>query len=160
MSVKIDIEPKSDRELVICRLIDAAPEKVYRAWTEPELMKQWFAPKPWSISRVESDLRPGGASLLVMKSPEGQEFPSRGVYLEIIPNKKIVFTDAFTSAWEPSAEPFMTAIVTFEEEGGKTKYTARALHWSVATRERHEQMGFHQGWAQCADQLEELAKKI
>jgi uncharacterized protein YndB with AHSA1/START domain len=54
----------------------------------------------------------------------------------------------------------MTAIVTFEDEGGKTRYTARALHWTAADRERHEKMGFHEGWGQCADQLAEVARKL
>ncbi len=160
MSTIIDVKPNSSRELVLCRLLNAPREKVYQAWTTPELMKQWFAPKPWTTSRVEVDLRPGGSTLVVMKSPEGQEFPNPGIYLEVIPGKKLVFTDAYTKAWEPSAKPFMTATLTFEDEGGKTKYTARVLHWNEADRETHEKMGFHQGWGQCADQLEALAAKL
>jgi uncharacterized protein YndB with AHSA1/START domain len=102
------------------------------------------------------DVRPGGACLMVMRSPDGDEFPNRGVYLEVVANERIVFTDAFTSAWEPSQKPFMTVIVTFEDEAGKTRYTARVRHWTVADREAHEKMGFHQGWGQCADQLAAL----
>lgn len=150
----------ADRELVLTRLIDASPEKLFRCWTDPELMKQWFCPKPWSIAKVETDLRPGGSSLVVMRSPEGEEFPNPGIYLEVVPNRKIVFTDAYTSAWVPSEKPFMTAIVTFEEEDGKTRYTAIARHWTVADREAHEKMGFHEGWGTCADQLAELAKTL
>lgn len=75
MSTKIDVQPSSSRELVLCRLLNAPREKVYLAWTNPELIMQWFAPKPWSVSRVENDVRPGGSSLIVMKSPEGEEFP-------------------------------------------------------------------------------------
>jgi len=149
----------ADRELVLTRIIDAPPEKVYRAWTDPEQLKQWFVPKPWTISKVESDVRPGGSSLIVMRSPEGQEFPNPGVYLEVIPNQKLVFTDAYTSAWQPSEKPFFTGIITFENQGGKTKYTARALHWTVADRETHEKMGFHEGWGKCADQLAELVSR-
>jgi uncharacterized protein YndB with AHSA1/START domain len=96
-----------------------------------------------------------------MKSPEGAEFPNPGVYLEVVPNEKLVLTDAYTKAWEPSDKPFMTVILTFEDAGpGKTKYTARARHWSVADREAHEKMGFHQGWGLCTEQLEALASKI
>lgn len=161
MSTVVEVKPSSDRELVLCRIMNASPEKLYRGWTDPELMKEWFCPKPWSIARVETDLRPGGSSLVVMRSPEGQEFPNPGIYLEIVPNKKIVFTDAFTKAWEPSQKPFMVATVTFEDLGnGKTKYTARAQHWSVEDRETHEKMGFHQGWGICADQLESLVQKL
>jgi uncharacterized protein YndB with AHSA1/START domain len=152
--------PASDRELVLTRLIDAPREKLFRAWTEPELMKQWFTPRPWTTPVIEVDLRPGGSNLIVMRGPDGTEFPNRGVYLEIVKNERLVFTDAYTRAWEPSEKPFFTGIITFEDEGGKTRYTARALHWTVADREAHEKMGFHEGWGLCADQLAELAAKI
>jgi uncharacterized protein YndB with AHSA1/START domain len=150
----------SDRELVLTRIINAPCEKVFRAWTDPELLKQWFAPAPWTTPVVETDVRPGGASLIVMRDPDGHEFPNRGVYLDVVANERLVFTDAYTKAWEPSDKPFMTVILTFENMDGKTKYTARVRHWTVADRDRHEQMGFHQGWGICADQLEALAQKI
>ena len=135
------------RDLILTALIDAPRHKVYRCWTEPELVKQWFAPAAFTTPAVEMDVRPGGASLIVMRSPEGQDMPNPGVILEAVPNENLVFTDAFTKAWEPSEKPFMTAILTFEDAGdGRTKYTARARHWSVADREAHEKMGFHQGW--------------
>lgn len=147
----------NSRELVLTRDVDVPREKLWRGWTDVELMKQWFVPKPWTIASAEIDLRPGGSSRIVMRSPEGQEFPNVGVYLEVVPNERLVFTDAFTRAWEPSEHPFMTAIVTFEDLGnGRTRYTARARHWTVADREKHEAMGFHAGWGKCLDQLVEL----
>jgi uncharacterized protein YndB with AHSA1/START domain len=149
----------SDRELVITRVIDAPREKVFRAWTEPELLKQWFAPRPWTTPVAELDVRPGGSSLIVMRSPEGNEYPGRGVYLEVVKNERLVFTDAYTKAWEPSEKPFMTVTVTLEDLGDKTKYTACVWHWTVADRETHEKMGFHTGWALCADQLAAVATK-
>jgi len=149
----------SDRELVISRIIDAPRERVFKAWTDPELLKQWFAPLPYTTPVAELDVRPGGANLIIMRDPAGNEFPNRGVYLEVVKNERLVVTDAYTKAWEPSEKPFMTVIVTFENEGGKTKYTARVLHWTVADREAHEEMGFHQGWGQCADQLAALVTK-
>ena len=161
MTTRLDIAPASDRELVLARIIDAPRENVYRCWTEPQLITQWFAPKPWTTPRAEMDVRPGGSSLIVMRGPDGDEFPNPGVILEVEPGRRLVFTDAYTSAWEPSAKPFMTLALTFDEEGeGKTRYIARAKHWSVADREQHEKMGFHEGWGICADQLEELAKGL
>ena len=150
----------TDRELVLTRLIDAPREKLYRCWTEPALMKQWFAPKPYETPVVEVDVRPGGANLIVMRGPDGQDMPNRGIYLEVVPNERLVFTDAFTEAWQTSAKPFMTVILTFEPQGAKTLYTARVRHWTVEDREAHEKMGFHQGWGICTDQLAALAATL
>lgn len=150
----------ASRDLVLTRLIDAPRDKVWRCWTEPELMMQWFAPKPWTTAAAALDVRAGGVTAITMRSPEGEEFPSSGVYLEVVPNERLVFTDAFTDAWTPSDKPFFTCVLTFDEEDGKTRYTARARHWREEDREAHEKMGFHEGWGQCADQLEELAKTL
>ncbi|MES2361243.1 MAG: SRPBCC family protein [Pseudomonadota bacterium] len=156
MSNPTSAAPASDRELLLTRLIDAPREKVFQAWTDPKLLVQWFTPKPWQTVRAEVDVRPGGASLIVMRGPDGTEFPNRGVYLEVVPNQRLVFTDAFTEAWKPSEKPFMTGVLTFEDEGGKTRYTARVLHWTVADREAHEKMGFYEGWGKATEQLAEL----
>lgn len=149
-----------ERELVLTRLIDAPRENVYRCWTESELLKKWFTPDPWTTPFAELDVRPGGSNYIVMADPDGNEFPNRGVYLEVVENERLVITDAFVKAWEPSEKPFMTVILTFEDEDGKTRYTARARHWNVADRQQHEQMGFHEGWGKCAEQLEKLAKEL
>lgn len=147
-------------ELTLTRLIDAPREKLFRCWTDPDLIPLWFCPPPWGVSKAEVDLRAGGSSLIVMRGPEGQEMPNRGVYLEVVPNEKLVATDAFTSAWEPSEKPFMTMILTFEEEDGKTRYTATVRHWTAEDKAQHEAMGFHVGWGIATDQLEALAKRI
>jgi uncharacterized protein YndB with AHSA1/START domain len=152
--------PASDRELVLTRIIAAPREKIFRAWTEPQLLKQWFAPLPYTTPVAELDVRPGGANLIVMRGPDGNDMPNRGVYLEVVKNERLVFTDAYTKAWQPSAKPFMTVILTFEDEAGKTKYTARVAHWTVADREVHEKMGFHRGWGQCTDQLAAMVAKL
>jgi uncharacterized protein YndB with AHSA1/START domain len=106
--------------------------------------------------RAETDVRPGGASLIVMKGPDGTEMPNRGVYLEVVENRRLVFTDAYTEAWKPSDKPFMTGILTFEPEAGGTRYTARVLHWNAADCEAHAKMGFHEGWGKATEQLAEL----
>ncbi len=153
-------ELTDDRTLTLTRLIDASPERVFRAWTEPELLKQWFAPLPYTTPIAELDLRPGGSNLIIMRDPDGKDMPMRGVYLEVVKNERLVFTDAYTEAWRPSEKPFMTVVLTFGNEGGKTRYTAKVLHWSIADREKHEQMGFHQGWGICTDQLAAVAAKL
>ncbi len=159
MTTTADARPPTDRELVLTRLIDAPREELFRAWTDPDLLKQWFAPLPFTTPFAELDVRPGGASLIVMRSPEGEEFPNRGVYLEVVKDERLVMTDAYTIAWEPSDKPFMTLILSFEDEAGGTRYTARVRHWTAADREMHEQMGFHRGWGQCADQLAALVAR-
>jgi len=149
-----------DRDLVITRLIDAPRQKLYRAWTDATLLKQWFAPLPYITPVAELDVRPGGAAFIVMRGPDGKDLPNHGVYLDVVPNQRLVSTDAYVKAWEPSEKPFMTLILTFEDEGGKTRYTARVRHWTVADREAHEKMGFHQGWGICTDQLTALVARI
>jgi uncharacterized protein YndB with AHSA1/START domain len=148
-------------ELVLTRLLDTAPEKLFRCWTDPALLKQWFAPKPYTTPQAEMDVRPGGASNIAMRSPDGHDIPCPGQYLEIVPDRKIVFTDAFTGDWSPKdGAPFMVATIEFAPEGSKTRYTATVRHWSEADKKKHEEMGFHQGWGICADQLEALAKTL
>ena len=146
------------RDLILKRIINARPEKVFKAWTEPALIKQWFAPLPWTTAKVELDVRAGGASLIVMRSPDGKEYPNHGVYLEVVKNERLVFTDAFITAWELSEKPFMLVELMFEAQGEHTNYTARVHHWLIADREAHEKMGFHQGWATCAEQLAALVE--
>ena len=149
-----------DRELRLTRLIDAPRAAVWKAWTDPELLKQWFAPLPYTTPVAELDLRAGGSNLIVMQGPDGTQMPNRGTYLEVTPNERLVFTDAYTGDWAPrEGKPFMTVVLTFEEEDGQTGYTARVLHWTAEDRETHEKMGFHGGWAICTEQLAALAER-
>lgn len=151
----------NERDLVLTRDIAATPSQLYRCWTEPELIRQWFCPPPWSVSRAETDVRPGGSSLIVMNGPNGEVHPNPGVYLEVVPGKRLVVTDAYTAAWEPSAKPFITIVLTFDDIGeGRTRYTALVRHWTVEDRKAHEEMGFHQGWGICTDQLGALAATV
>ncbi|MCF8151545.1 MAG: SRPBCC family protein [Burkholderiaceae bacterium] len=155
-----DVADTDLRELSLTRLIDAPRENLFRCWTEPALIVQWFTPPPWKTIHAELDVRPGGSSCIVMQGPDGTEIPNRGVYLELVRNERLVFTDAFTSAWVPAAKPFFTAILNFADEAGKTRYTVQARHWTTADREAHEAMGFHQGWGIATDQLAELAARL
>jgi uncharacterized protein YndB with AHSA1/START domain len=154
----LDHDPELD--LVLERVVDVPPETVWRAWTRPEHVKVWFAPRPWAVSECSIDLRPGGAFRTVIRSPEGEEFPSVGCYLEVVENRKLVFTDALQPGYRPSDNPFFTAVVTLAPEGDGTRYVARAIHRDREGRERHEAMGFHQGWATALDQLVALARTL
>lgn len=151
----------SERDLVLVRDIAASPAALFRCWTDAALIPQWFCPPPWGVSEARSDPRPGGEFFVLMRGPEGQEMPNPGVYLEVVPGRRIVSTDAYLRAWEPAPKPFMTLILTFDDLGdGRTRYTAVARHWTAEDRETHLKMGFHEGWAIATDQLAALAATL
>lgn len=148
-------------ELVLNRLLDAPPEKLFRLWTDGSTYSEWFCPKPWTVSKAEMDVRPGGKSCVTMQGPNGEVVENPGQWLEVIPNRKLVFSDAFVGDWiAKDGAPFMVATITFEPEGDKTRYIAVCSHWSEADKLQHEKMGFLQGWGVVADQLEALTRKI
>lgn len=160
MSTKVTGPKKrpDSRELVITRIIAAPRERLFKAWTTQ--LSQWWGPHGMTTPVVEMDLRPGGHFRTVMRAPDGTEYPTRGAFLEVVKNERIVFTDAFDPGWRPHPDIFFTAITTFEAlPGGRTRYTARALHWTVANRVKHEKMGFHQGWGESLDRLAALVSE-
>ena len=123
-------------ELIVTRVLDAPPDVVWKAWTDPERFMLWWGPEGFISPACRIDLRVGGKYLACMRSPEGRDYWSTGVYREIVPEEKIVYTDNFADAegnvvpasyygmegdW-PS-ESLVT--VTFEEDGGKTVMTLR-----------------------------------
>lgn len=157
----IQNKTKPEHVLTLDRVIDALVEKVWRCWTEPKLLEQWFCPKPWHVTDVRIDLKPGGEFSSIMNGPEGEKSDNIGVFLEVEPWKRLVTTDAFRPGWIPSGRAFMAAEMLFEDTGdGKTRYIARAMHWDEAARKEHERMGFYEGWGMAADQLEVLAKTL
>ncbi len=161
MATPVEIAPENELELVIARRIAAPAEKLFRCWTDASLMPEWFCPKPWTVEVTKLDVRPGGASEMIMKGPNGEAFPNNGVYLEVTPNRKLVFTDAYTEGWKPAEKPMFTGVITFEDAGnGETLYVARARHWTRESAEEHAKMGFHEGWGIVAEQMEALAQRL
>ena len=143
------------------RIIDAPVDKVWRCWSEPALLERWFCPKPWYVTDVRIDLKPGGEFSSVMNGPDGEKFDNLGVLLEIEPGRRLVTTDAFRPGWIPNGRPFMVAEMTIEDAGhGKTRYAVRAMHWTAEAKQEHEDMGFQEGWGAAADQLEVLARTL
>src|SRR5260370_20517285 len=102
MTTEAKAAPTLDRELVLSRIINAPRERVFKAWTDPELLKQWFAPLPYTTPVAALDVRPGAPNLIVMPDPDRKQFPNRGVYLGVIENEPLVFTSAYTKNWEQS----------------------------------------------------------
>jgi uncharacterized protein YndB with AHSA1/START domain len=153
-------KPDPRLDLVLERVVDVPEELVWEAWTKPEHLKKWFSPAPWRTTECEIDLRPGGIFRTVMRGPAGEESDSVGCYLEIVPNKRLVWTDALLPGWRPaeSARFSFTAIIALEALGQKTRYIATAMHRDEAGRKEHEEMGFHEGWGAALDQLVAHAK--
>lgn len=155
-------DPRTD--LVLERVVDVPPELVWKAWTQPEHVKQWFTPRPWTTPECEIDLRPGGMFRTLMRSPEGEEFPTIGCYLEIVPPKRLVWTMALGPGYRPMNSrpdvPLFTAVITLEPHGQGTKYTAVAMHLDEKGRRQHDEMGFYEGWGTAVDQLVEVARRL
>jgi uncharacterized protein YndB with AHSA1/START domain len=150
------------RTLSITRHFKAPRASVWRCWSEPELLKQWYCPKPWYVSVAEIDLRPGGSSYVVMNGPNGEENKLPGQYLEVVDGERLTFTDAFIGDWIPGPNtPFMTGYVILSDaEDGGTNMEWGARHWTNETVEQHKAMGFEAGWNAAADQLDVLAASL
>lgn len=156
-------------DLVLKRELAVPVNLVWRGLTEPGLLKQWFVPKPWSIADCRVDLRPGGEFYTVMQDPEGKEFPNTGCFLEIIKEKRLVWTSVLHGNYRPAPSPAagdkecahiaMTAIIELEALPSGTRYTAHAMHNAPEQKKAHEDMGFHEGWGTTITQLEELMKQ-
>jgi uncharacterized protein YndB with AHSA1/START domain len=164
-------QPNPELDLMFDRVVDVPREKIWQAWTTPELLLPWFCPLPWRTVACEIDLRPGGLFHTVMQSPEGQTFPNDGCFLEIIPNEKLVWTNALEPGFRPAKQPeaspghecaefLMTATISLEQHANGTKYTALVQHANKEARVKHEKMGFQEGWRTALDQLVAMMKKM
>lgn len=142
-------------ELSVTCHIAAPPERVWRAMRDE--LPEWWCPRPWRTEIVEQDRRPGGASRLIMKGPNGEENRVEGIYLRWDEGTRFAITDAIDENLMPGG-PFMIGIFEIAPEDGGTRYTARARHWSSETMEEHKRMGFHEGWGKVADQLKALCE--
>ena len=158
-----EFTPHPDFDLVLERTIPVSPEAVWAAWTEPELLMQWFTPAPWTMVSVDNDLRPGGRCDMVMASPEGIEVRNSGCYLTLEPSRLLVLTNLLLADFRPATpthrpeEMLFTARVELEPAAdGGTHYRAIAIHADRETAEKHEAMGFEEGWGPALDQLVKL----
>jgi uncharacterized protein YndB with AHSA1/START domain len=135
---------------------------VWAAWTQPEHVKRWFAPAPYTTPECEIDLRPGGIFRTVMRSPEGEEFGGDGCFLEVVENRRLVWTSALGPGFRPNVaeDVAFTAIISLEPTASGTRYTAVAMHSEAAVCARHAEMGFHEGWGATLDQRVALAKEL
>ena len=160
------------QEFVISRTFDAPRDLVWKVFTEPEHMKQWWGPKGVTVIKSEMDLRPGGSYHYAMRTPDGQTMWGKMVYREITPKSRIVFVNSFSDeaggvTRHPMAPTWpleMLSVFSFEEQDGKTKFT---VHWSPLNASEEERKTFadghasmNQGWSGTMDQLAAYLAKI
>lgn len=153
-ATKSDTMTEKGRELVITRVFDAPRDLVWKAWTEPERIKQWSAPKGFTIPVADGELRPGGEWKSCMRKPDGTDLWLAGVYQEIDAPHRLVFTHAWLDEnGKPGPETLVT--VTLTERAGKTEMSFRQSGFdSLESRDGHAG-----GWNECFDRLEELLAK-
>lgn len=153
-----ELDPELD--LILVREVNAPREIIFECWTSEKHLPHFFVPKPHKVTACHLDPRVGGAFNTTF-DVDGNIMHNNGVYLEVVPNEKLVFTDAYTVGWKPAAEPFMTAMLFLEDlGGGRTKYTAIARHRNADTAKQHAAMGFHDGWGTVVTQLEAYAQSL
>lgn len=167
--MKTIYQPDALLDLSFTRIVDVPRGLIWRAWTEPDLLMRWFCPLPWKTIDCEMDLRPGGIFRTTMQSPEGKEFPNSGCYLQIIPDEKLVWTNALLSGFRPAAPSptcgdeladfKFTAMVEVADFGSGTRYTATVIHADEAGSKQHAAMGFEQGWGIALEQLIAMVRK-
>ena len=156
--MSLDFDPECDLELV--RDLMAPRAALWACWTDSQHLPHWFVPKPHKVVACTLDLRVGGACCTTF-DVDGNLMENNGVYLEVIPHEKLVFTDTYQAGWKPAAEPFMTAIITLEDlEPGVTRYRAVVRHRSKEAADQHRSMGFHDGWGTVATQLDAYARTL
>jgi len=160
MTNNFKLDPKLD--LVFERTTTVPIEKLWRAWTHPETLMKWFCPLPWKVTECRIDLKPGGEFYTLMQGPNGEKMPNSGCYLEIVENKKLVWTGMMTQGFRPASPNPMgfhfVANILFSKTEKGTLYKAIVAHADEEGRKKHEKMGFQEGWGKAFEQLVELMK--
>jgi uncharacterized protein YndB with AHSA1/START domain len=144
MSAQAKVAPKPS--LTLKRRLNAPPERVYAAWTDPPKLMRWFGPEEIEMLRAEADARVGGRYRIVMRGTNGEEHDVSGVYREVVPNKKLVFTWAWRTT--PERESLVTVDIKPEGTGSLLTLTHEQF-FDEAARDRHEH-----GWTGCLNKLE------
>lgn len=154
-------DPLGPNDLLLVRKLTAPRHLIWRCWTEPDLLQQWFCPKPWTATDPVIDLRPGGRFATTMHGPAGERLANEGMFLHVEPEVRLVFTDLMLADWHPAETGFFVADVRFADlPGGGTRYSALAMHRTPADRDRHAERGFEPGWGAASDQLDALARTL
>jgi len=150
---EVTVTLPSDREIAFTRTFERPRQLLFEAWTKPEHLRRWWGCEGSTVTRCEIDLRPGGAWRLLMLMPDGSEHPFKGVYREVVPNERLVYTECYDMPTIGSPEWLTT--ITLDEIDGKTKLTHSILHRSVEARDGHLQVGMEAGTVQTLNRLAE-----
>ncbi|MBS1870622.1 MAG: SRPBCC family protein [Actinobacteria bacterium] len=146
----------TDEQIMVVREFDAPRELVFRAWTEPDLVRRWWHANRGEIRSIEIDLRVGGRWRYVMVTPEGQEVAFHGIYREVVPGERLVATEVYEGM--PDAEAVTT--VTFTEDDGRTTVTLLVQHARKEHRDAHVASGMEDGLQDALDLLEQVAQSL
>jgi len=152
MAAKSSAQAEPDQQLTIERILDAPRELVFKAWTDPKHVEQWWGPKGFTTPVCELDLRPGGAILIHMRGPDGRVYPMTGVYQEVVEPERLVFT---SSALDEEGHPLFEVLttVTLAEQGAKTKQTLQARVLNRTAKAAPHLAGMEVGWTQSLERL-------
>ncbi len=156
------VQPASELEIVITRVLHAPVDRVWRAWTEPKKIEQWFGPRGFSTRVNEQNFRVGGNWSYTMIGPDGNEYPCHGLFREIVPNQRIVSTDEFEENYEYAGHDShdlpqgMVVTTLFEPLDDKTtRVVIRILHRNAEDKQKHAKMGVIEGWNSTIDCFDE-----
>lgn len=153
---------KTKFDLEISRLIKAPRSIVWKIWTDPDHLKEWWCPKPWTTEVKAMDVRPGGSFHTFMSGPDGGTSDNPGCFLEVVPLERLVGTSALIGDFRPAPSPWMpmTVIHTFTDEEGGTRWHALVMHATEEGRQKHEEMGFYHGWGIMGEQMDAYAQSL
>lgn len=127
-SLNSQIADTSDREILLTRVLDAPRELVFKVWTTPEHVAQWWGPRGFTATVHDLDLRPGGTWNFIMHAPDGTDFVNRVEYIEVVPPERLVYWHG--GGEDDPSDPFHVTI-TFDDEGGKTRLTMKSVFSTV-----------------------------
>jgi uncharacterized protein YndB with AHSA1/START domain len=167
-------DAQSNSDFVITRIFNAPPALVFKAWTDPAHLARWWGPHNFTNPVCQMDVRPGGAYRIVMRSPDGVDYPLTGIFREIMPPERIVMTmdcSGHPKEWHDQIKPNrspgdtnpageLLTTVTFKNMAGKTEMTVRTRFESTEIGKTMMKMGMTEGWSQSLERLEDLLKKI
>jgi uncharacterized protein YndB with AHSA1/START domain len=158
-AVKPYVPGDVEREITLTRVYDAPRALVFKAWTDPQQLARWWGPKMFTNPVCEVDARPGGKLRIVMRAPDGNDYPMRGVFQEVVVPERLVFTNIAVDAQDQPIIEGLTTVL-FAEEGGKTRVTVQTRGTAKVDYARQYLQGMEMGWSQSLEKLAEFLPQL